>query len=84
MHFLLVGRTSWRCLVRPAITTAVLWAGFGLLSSLYFTPLIVSDSRTYGTIGVVFTLLTWFFLIGAILVLGGRPRRGLATRSEAR
>jgi membrane protein len=70
MHFLLAGRTSWRRLARPAIATGVLWFAFALLSSLYFSPLIVSDSRLYGTIGVVFSLLTWFFLIGAVLVLG--------------
>jgi len=31
---------------------------------------LISDSHTYGTIGVVFTLLTWFFLIGGVVVLG--------------
>ena len=31
---------------------------------------IISDSRLYGTIGVVFTLLTWFIAIGAVIVLG--------------
>ena len=34
------------------------------------SPLLISDSHTYGTIGVVFTLITWFFLIGGIIVLG--------------
>ena len=34
------------------------------------TALIVSDSRLYGTIGVVFSLLTWFIAIGAVIVLG--------------
>lgn len=70
MHFLLGGRSSWRRLARPALATGVLWVGFGFFSSLYFSPLLVSDSHLYGTIGVVFTLLTWFFLIGAVLVLG--------------
>jgi membrane protein len=70
MHFLLAGRVRWGRLVRPALTSGALWLGFGLFSSAYFSPLIISDSRTYGTIGVVFSLLTWFFLIGAVLVLG--------------
>jgi hypothetical protein len=43
---------------------------FALFSSVYFSPILISDSRTYGTIGVVFTLLTWFFLIGGVVVLG--------------
>lgn len=70
LHFLLAGRVPWRRLVRPAVTTGVLWLAFGLFSSLYFSPILISDSHTYGTIGVVFSLLTWFFLIGGIIVLG--------------
>ena len=70
LHFLLSGRVRWRRLVRPAVTSGVLWLGFGFFSSVYFSPILISDSRTYGTIGVVFSLLTWFFLIGGIIVLG--------------
>jgi membrane protein len=70
MHFLLAGRVPWRGLARPAVATGALWVAFTFFSSVYFSPLLVSDSRTYGTIGVVFTLLTWFFLIGAVIVLG--------------
>ena len=29
-----------------------------------------SDSRTYGTIGAVFSILTWFIAIGAVIILG--------------
>ena len=39
-------------------------------SPVYFAAAIISDSRLYGTIGVVFTLLTWFIAIGAVIVLG--------------
>jgi membrane protein len=70
LHFLLAGRMSWRGLARPAAATGALWVAYTFFSSVYFSPLLVSDSRTYGTIGVVFTLLTWFFLIGAVIVLG--------------
>jgi membrane protein len=70
MHFLLSGRVAWRRLARPALASGLLWLGFGLFSSLYFSPLLISDSHTYGTIGVVFSLLTWFFLIGGVIVLG--------------
>jgi membrane protein len=70
MHFLLAGQVPWRPLVRPAVTTAALWLGLALFSSVYFSPILVSDSHTYGTIGVVFSLLTWFFLIGGVIVLG--------------
>lgn len=70
MHFLLAGRVPWRRLIRAAILTALLWIGLGLFSSVYFSAAIISDSRLYGTIGVVFTLLTWFIAIGAVIVLG--------------
>ena len=70
LHYLLAGRVAWRRLIRPALTSGLLWLGFGVFSSVYFSPLIVSDSHTYGTIGVVFSLLTWFFLIGGVVVLG--------------
>lgn len=70
LRFLLADRVAWRRLARPALTSGVLWVCFGLFSSVYFSSVLTSDSHTYGTIGVVFTLLTWFFLIGAILVLG--------------
>jgi membrane protein len=70
MYFLLAGRVSGRILVRPALLTALLWIGLELFSSAYFSSQIVSDSSLYGTIGVVFSLLTWFIAIGAVIVLG--------------
>ena len=70
MHFLLAGRVLWRLVIEPALVTALLWTGLALFSSLYFSSVVVDDSRLYGTIGVVFTLLTWFILIGAVIVLG--------------
>ncbi len=70
MHFLLAGRVSWRLLIRPAILTALLWIGLDLFSSVYFSSQVVSDSRLYGTIGVVFSLMTWLIAIGAVILLG--------------
>jgi membrane protein len=70
MHFLLAGREPWGRLLRPALTTAIFWIGLGVFASFYFSSTIVSDSRLYGTIGVVFSLLTWFIGIGAVIMLG--------------
>jgi membrane protein len=70
MHFLLAGRVPWRRLVRPALVTALLWMALAFFSSLYFSATVIDDSKTYGTIGVVFTFLTWFMLIGGVIVLG--------------
>ncbi|HYB25479.1 MAG TPA: YhjD/YihY/BrkB family envelope integrity protein [Solirubrobacteraceae bacterium] len=70
MHFLLDGRVPWRRLVRPALVTALLWVVLAFFSSLYFSTTVIDDSKTYGTVGVVFTFLTWFILIGSVIVLG--------------
>jgi len=70
MHFLLDGRVAWSRVARPAFVTALLWLGLAAFSAAYFSSAVVSDSRLYGTIGVVFSLLTWFIAIGAIVVLG--------------
>jgi membrane protein len=70
MHFLLAGGVRWRALIRPAVVTGAFWLVLGIFSSLYFSSVIVSDSHEYGTIGVVFTLLTWFILTGTVIMLG--------------
>ena len=70
MHLLLAGRVPWRRLMHAAILTALLWIGLELFSVVYFSAAIISDSRLYGTMGVVFTLLTWFIAIGVVIVLG--------------
>jgi membrane protein len=84
MHFLLGGRVPWRFVVGPALVTALLWLALALLSPIYFSATVVDDSKTYGTIGVVFSFLTWFILIGGVIVLGAvlgvvlQRRTGLA------
>jgi membrane protein len=70
MHFLLGGRVSWRKLLLPAIATGAFFAGLGVFSKFYFSSTIISDSRTYGTIGAVFGILTWLIAIGAVIILG--------------
>jgi membrane protein len=70
MHFLLAGRVPWRRLLPSALLTGVFFAGLGIFSKFYFSSTIISDSRTYGTIGAVFGILTWFVAIGAVIILG--------------
>ena len=70
MHFLLAGRVSWRTLLPSAIVTGVLRAGLGVFSRFYFSGTIISDSKTYGTIGAIFGIMTWFIAIGAVIILG--------------
>jgi membrane protein len=83
MHFLLNGRVPWRRVVRPAVTTALLWLGLAVFSSVYFSSAIISEHRLYGTLGVIFVLLTWFIGIGAVLVLGAACGTEWQGRREA-
>jgi len=70
MHFLLAGRVPWRRLLPSAILTGAFYVGLGVFSKFYFSSTIISDSKTYGTIGAVFSILTWFVAIGAVIILG--------------
>lgn len=70
MHFLLAGRVPWRRLVPSAMITAGLWAALGVVSEFYFSATIITDSRTFGAIGAVFSLLTWLIAVGCVLILG--------------
>ena len=70
MHFLLAGRVPWRRLLPSAIFTGAFYAGLGVFSKFYFSATITSDARTYGTIGAILGILTWFIAIGAVIILG--------------
>ena len=70
MHFLLAGRVRWRTLLPAALITGVFYGGLGEFSKFYFSGTIISDSKTYGTIGAIFGIMTWFIAIGAVIILG--------------
>ena len=70
MRFLLAGRVPWRELLPSAIITGVFYGGLGVFSRFYFSGTIISDSKTYGTIGAIFGIMTWFIAIGAVIILG--------------
>jgi membrane protein len=86
IHFLLAGREPWRRVRPAAIATAVCWVGLGVFAAFYFSSTIVDDSKTYGSIGVTCTLMSWFIAMGAVLTLGAvvgavGARRRAATNS---
>ncbi|MBO0769758.1 MAG: YihY/virulence factor BrkB family protein [Solirubrobacterales bacterium] len=70
MRFLLAGRVRWSTLLPSAVATGVFYGGLGVFSRFYFSATIVSDSKTYGTIGAIFGIMTWFIAIGAVIILG--------------
>lgn len=70
LHFLLSAALRWRQVFFAALTTAVFWIGLGAIASFYFSSSIVSDRNLYGSIGVAFTLATWFIAMSAVVLLG--------------
>lgn len=70
LHFLLSGALRWRQVFFAALTTAVFWIGLGAIAALYFSSSIISDRNLYGSIGVVFTIATWFIAMSAVILLG--------------
>jgi membrane protein len=70
MWFLLAGRAAWRALLPSALATAVFWLGMEAVFSVIFSGMVISDSRTYGLIGVVFALLSWLIAVGVVIILG--------------
>ena len=57
-------------LLPSAIVTGVFYGGLDVFSRFYFSSTIISDSKTYGTIGAIFSIMTWFIAIGAVIILG--------------
>jgi len=84
MHFLLAGRVPWRRLLPSAVATGLFFAGLGIFSKFYFSSTIIHDSETYGSIGAIFGILTWFVAIGAVLVLGAVAGAAWRDRNASR
>jgi membrane protein len=76
---LLAGRVSWRALWPGAVATACALVGLGVFMALFISDSIVSNYRSYGPIGVVFVLLSWFMAFGVVMtggaLVGAAPRR---------
>ncbi len=70
MHFLLDGRVARRTPLPSAVITGVFYGRLGVFSKFYFSGTITADSKTYGTIGAIFGIMTWFIAIGAVIILG--------------
>jgi membrane protein len=89
IHFLLGGRVRWHKCWPSALATGLFWMGLGVFASIYFSSTIVSDSHLYGSIGVIFTLVTWFIAVGAVITLGAvagvvwNDRRGRSPRNHS-
>ncbi|MBW3613951.1 MAG: YihY/virulence factor BrkB family protein [Actinobacteria bacterium] len=59
----------WRALVPGAVLGAVGLEVLKLVGGIYVPRLMTQTSGLYGSIGVVFAILTWLFFFGRLLVL---------------
>jgi membrane protein len=41
-----------------------------VIFSIIFSSLVISKNKTYGPIGVVFSLMSWLIAIGVVIILG--------------
>ncbi|GHD93390.1 YihY/virulence factor BrkB family protein [Streptomyces naganishii] len=69
-HFLLGGQIHWRSLLPGALATMVGLGGLRVFSYLAFTPLIVDNAVSYGTVGIVLVVESWLTGVGFV-VYGG-------------
>ncbi|GAA2905362.1 hypothetical protein GCM10010524_41430 [Streptomyces mexicanus] len=69
-HFLLGGQIRWRSLLPGALATMVGLGGLRVFSYLVFTPLIVDNALSYGTVGIVLVVESWLTGVGFV-VYGG-------------
>jgi membrane protein len=70
MWLLLGGRLTWRELFPSALATGICWLAMVIAFRLTISGSITSSYHTYGTIGVVFVIMTVLIAIGVVIVLG--------------
>jgi membrane protein len=70
MWLLLGGRLEWRELFPSALATGICWLGLVLAFRLTMSGTITSSYNTYGTIGVVFVIMSLLIGVGVVIVLG--------------
>jgi membrane protein len=68
--FLVGGRRPFGYILPAAIATSLFWIGMQVVFSFTFSGMVISNDQKYGSIGVVFSLMSWFIAIGVVIVLG--------------
>jgi len=92
MWLLLAGKLKWRELFPSALATGLCFLGMEIVFRLTLSTTIVSDYKLYGSIGVVFAIMTLLIAIGVVVMLGAllgvfwreryKPSGGLAVRAR--
>lgn len=63
-------RAKWKWVSWGAVTAAVLWAIVSALFSWYAKEF-GNFNKTYGSLGAIIVLMTWFYLSSFVILLGG-------------
>lgn len=69
-RFLLGGRIGWRALFPGAVATVIGLLGLRVFSRFVFSPLIASNTVTYGPVGTLLVIQSWLVGVG-VVVFGG-------------
>jgi membrane protein len=69
-RLLLGGRIRWRALWPGAIVTVIGLLGLRVFSVLVFSPLIASNTVSYGPVGTVLVIQSWLVGVG-VVIFGG-------------
>ncbi|GAA2300378.1 YihY/virulence factor BrkB family protein [Streptomyces kunmingensis] len=83
-HLLLAGRVAWPALLPGAVLTGAGVVAFTLLSQLWLPRALHMSLNRYGTLGSVFTLLSWLIVYFTVVVFGIAVGRTLAQEDFVR
>jgi membrane protein len=70
MWLLLGGRMSWGALFPSALATGICFLGMETVFRLTLSSTLVSNYDKYGSIGVVFAIMSLLIAIGVVIILG--------------
>lgn len=82
--FLLARRVPWRALLPGALVTAAGLACFSVVTSIYLSRAVVFNAQRYGSIGVVFVLMSWLTWFSLVLLGGAVVGHALVQRRTIR
>lgn len=70
MWLLLARKLTWRELFPSALATGVCWLGMTIVFRLTMSDTMTSNYEKYGSIGVIFALMSFLIAIGVVIILG--------------
>jgi membrane protein len=70
LWWMLGGRRNWRELLPAALATAVCWLGMTIVFRLTMSATITSNYDKYGSIGVIFAIMSYLVAIGVVILIG--------------